>query len=82
MDPPRPPPRPQNRAGTERTSPGAGRGAGHAARAGLVTWHLFGDWRGLLQGPWAGSIAEHDPQLGAGVEQQSIFLPRLAAAYR
>lgn len=46
-----------------------------------LTWKLFGDWRGLLQGPWAGSMQNMHPQLGAAVEQHSIFfterLPRL-----
>jgi uncharacterized protein (DUF2236 family) len=38
-----------------------------------LTWRLFGDWRGLLQGPWAGSMQNMHPQLGAAVEQHSIF---------
>ncbi|WP_422744710.1 oxygenase MpaB family protein [Mycobacterium sp. WMMD1722] len=46
-----------------------------------LTWQLFGDWRGLLQGPWAGSMQNMHPQLGAAVEQHSIFfierIPRL-----
>lgn len=46
-----------------------------------LTWRLFGDWRGLLQGPWAGSMQNMHPQLGAAVEQHSIFfrerIPRL-----
>ena len=46
-----------------------------------LTWKLFGDWRGLLQGPWAGSMQNMHPQLGAAVEQHSIFflerMPRL-----
>lgn len=46
-----------------------------------LTWKLFGDWRGLLQGPWAGSMQNMHPQLGAAVQQHSIFfterLPRL-----
>src|SRR5258708_22444867 len=46
-----------------------------------LTWQLFGDWRGLLQGPWAGSMQNMHPQLGAAVEQHSIFfrerMPRL-----
>src|SRR5690242_10021276 len=46
-----------------------------------LTWQLFGDWRGLLQGPWAGSMQNMHPQLGAAVQQHSIFfierLPRL-----
>lgn len=46
-----------------------------------LTWKLFGDWRGLLQGPWAGSMQNMHPQLGAAVQQHSIFfterIPRL-----
>ena len=46
-----------------------------------MTWKLFGDWRGLLQGPWAGSMQNMHPQLGAAVKDHSIFfterIPRL-----
>lgn len=46
-----------------------------------LTWKLFGDWRGLLQGPWAGSMQNMHPQLGAAVKDHSIFfterIPRL-----
>jgi uncharacterized protein (DUF2236 family) len=46
-----------------------------------LTWKYFGDWRGMLQGPWAGSMQNMHPQLGAAVEQHSIFFqerwPRL-----
>lgn len=46
-----------------------------------LTWQLFGDWRGLLQGPWAGSMQNMHPQLGAAVKDHSIFfterIPRL-----
>jgi uncharacterized protein (DUF2236 family) len=46
-----------------------------------LTWALFGDWRGLLQGPWAGSMQNMHPQLGAAVQDHSIFfterIPRL-----
>lgn len=46
-----------------------------------LTWRLFGDWRGLLQGPWAGSMQNMHPQLGAAVKDHSIFfterIPRL-----
>ena len=46
-----------------------------------LTWQYFGDWRGLLQGPWAGSMQNMHPQLGAAVKDHSIFflerLPRL-----
>ncbi len=30
-----------------------------------LTWKYFGDWRGMLQGPWAGSMQNMHPQLGA-----------------
>jgi uncharacterized protein (DUF2236 family) len=46
-----------------------------------LTWQYFGDWRGLLQGPWAGSMQNMHPQLGAAVKDHSIFfrerIPRL-----
>jgi uncharacterized protein (DUF2236 family) len=46
-----------------------------------LTWRYFGDWRGLLQGPWAGSMQNMHPQLGAAVEEHSTFFrerwPRL-----
>jgi uncharacterized protein (DUF2236 family) len=46
-----------------------------------LTWKYFGDWRGLLQGPWAGSMQNMHPQLGAAVEEHSTFFrerwPRL-----
>lgn len=38
-----------------------------------LTWKYFGDWRGLLQGVWAGSMQNMHPGLGAGVEQHSTF---------
>lgn len=38
-----------------------------------LTWKHFGDWRGLLLGPWAGSLQNMHPQLGAAVEHHSIF---------
>lgn len=38
-----------------------------------LTWRYFGDWRGLLQGLWAGSMQNMHPGLGAGVEQHSRF---------
>ncbi|EOM75425.1 hypothetical protein Rrhod_3223 [Rhodococcus rhodnii LMG 5362] len=37
------------------------------------TWKYFGDWRGLLQGLWAGSMQNMHPGLGAAVEQHSEF---------
>jgi uncharacterized protein (DUF2236 family) len=46
-----------------------------------LTWTYFGDWRGMLQGPWAGSMQNMHPQLGAAVEEHSTFFrerwPRL-----
>jgi uncharacterized protein (DUF2236 family) len=38
-----------------------------------LTWKYFGDWRGMLQGPWAGSMQNMHPQLGAAVEEFSSF---------
>ncbi|MGA9871569.1 MAG: oxygenase MpaB family protein, partial [Rhodococcus sp. (in: high G+C Gram-positive bacteria)] len=38
-----------------------------------LTWKYFGDWRGMLQGVWAGSMQNMHPGLGAGVEEHSIF---------
>ncbi|MDV8003810.1 oxygenase MpaB family protein [Rhodococcus sp. IEGM 1318] len=38
-----------------------------------LTWKYFGDWRGMLQGVWAGSMQNMHPGLGAGVEQHSQF---------
>jgi uncharacterized protein (DUF2236 family) len=38
-----------------------------------VTWRYFGDWRGILQGLWAGSMQNMHPKLGAAVEQHSQF---------
>ena len=35
-----------------------------------LTWKYFGDWRGMLQGVWAGSMQNMHPGLGAGVEEQ------------
>ncbi len=46
-----------------------------------LTWRYFGDWRGMLQGPWAGSMQNMHPQLGAAVVDHSTFFrerwPRL-----
>ncbi len=46
-----------------------------------LTWKYFGQWTGLLQGPWAGSMQNMHPQLGAAVQEHSIFflerIPRL-----
>ena len=46
-----------------------------------LTWRYFGQWTGMLQGPWAGSMQNMHPQLGAAVQQHSIFflerMPRL-----
>jgi len=53
----------------------------HPLGADSLTWRFFGDWRGLLQGPWAGSMQNMHPQLGAAVKEHSIFfserIPRL-----
>lgn len=38
-----------------------------------LTWRYFGDWRGMLQGPWAGSMQNMHPQLGAAVLDHSTF---------
>ncbi|KSU80611.1 oxygenase MpaB family protein [Rhodococcus qingshengii] len=38
-----------------------------------LTWKYFGDWRGMLQGVWAGSMQNMHPGLGAGVEEHSQF---------
>ncbi|WP_370654805.1 oxygenase MpaB family protein [Prescottella sp. R16] len=38
-----------------------------------LTWRYFADWRGMLQGLWAGSMQNMHPGLGAGVEQHSRF---------
>ena len=40
---------------------------------GSLTWKYFGDWRGMLQGPWAGTMQNMHPQLGAAVEEHSTF---------
>lgn len=46
-----------------------------------LTWKYFGQWTGLFQGPWAGSMQNMHPQLGAAVQEHSIFfmerMPRL-----
>ena len=46
-----------------------------------LTWRYFGEWRGVLQGPWAGSMQNMHPQLGAAVMDYSTFFrerwPRL-----
>ncbi|MGH4028815.1 oxygenase MpaB family protein [Actinomycetota bacterium Odt1-20B] len=38
-----------------------------------LTWKYFGDWRGILQALWAGSMQNMHPKLGAAVEQHSDF---------
>ncbi|MFW0872655.1 oxygenase MpaB family protein [Rhodococcoides corynebacterioides] len=38
-----------------------------------LTWRYFGDWRGMLQGPWAGSMQNMHPGLGAAVTEHSTF---------
>lgn len=40
---------------------------------GSLTWRYFGDWRGMLQGPWAGSMQNMHPGLGAAVTEHSTF---------
>lgn len=46
-----------------------------------LTWRYFGQWTGLFQGTWAGSMQNMHPQLGAAVKDHSIFfmerIPRL-----
>ncbi|OBK79985.1 hypothetical protein A5650_07150 [Mycobacterium sp. 1164985.4] len=46
-----------------------------------LTWTYFGQWTGLFQGTWAGSMQNMHPQLGAAVKEHSIFfmerIPRL-----
>src|ERR1700745_2833890 len=46
-----------------------------------LTWRYLWDWRGMLQGPWAGSMQNMHPQLGAAVIDHSTFFrerwPRL-----
>jgi uncharacterized protein (DUF2236 family) len=66
-------------------APARGEGPGDAPPQPLgpdsLTWKYFGDWRGMLQGPWAGSMQNMHPQLGAAVEEHSSFFrerwPRL-----
>jgi uncharacterized protein (DUF2236 family) len=38
-----------------------------------LTWKYFGDWRGILPGPWAGTMQNMHPKLGAAVDQHSEF---------
>src|SRR6185312_14679616 len=38
-----------------------------------LTWQYFGEWRGVLQGPWSGSMQNMHPQLGAAVLDHSTF---------
>ncbi|MFZ2526560.1 MAG: oxygenase MpaB family protein [Rhodococcus sp. (in: high G+C Gram-positive bacteria)] len=38
-----------------------------------LTWKYFGGWRGMLFGPWAGSMQNMHPGLGAAVEEHSQF---------
>ncbi|MDG4665568.1 oxygenase MpaB family protein [Mycobacterium sp. 236(2023)] len=48
-----------------------------------LTWRYFGQWTGMLQGPWAGSMQNMHPQLGAAVQQHSIFfIERMPRLYR
>jgi uncharacterized protein (DUF2236 family) len=48
-----------------------------------LTWRYFGRWTGMLQGPWAGSMQNMHPQLGAAVKDHSIFfMERMPRLYR
>ncbi|MFD6895380.1 oxygenase MpaB family protein [Rhodococcus sp. NPDC060086] len=48
-----------------------------------LTWKYFGGWRGMLFGPWAGSMQNMHPGLGAGVEDHSQFFDeRFERLYR
>ena len=38
-----------------------------------LTRRYFGDWRGMLQGPWAGSMQNMHPQPGDAVIDHSTF---------
>ena len=38
-----------------------------------LTGRYFGDWRGMLQGPWAGSMQNMHPQPGDAVIDHSTF---------
>ncbi|MEC4616368.1 MULTISPECIES: oxygenase MpaB family protein [Tsukamurella] len=38
-----------------------------------ATWLYFGDWRGMLIGPWSGSMQNMHPKLGAAVWEHSDF---------
>lgn len=62
-----------NRCTTAHGTHGVEPRGGQPLGPGSLTWRLFGDWRGLLQGPWAGSMQNMHPQLGAAVEEHSIF---------
>ncbi len=45
-----------------------------------LTWKYFGDWRGMLQGPYAGSMQRHAPAVGCGRRAAFAVLPRALAA--
>jgi uncharacterized protein (DUF2236 family) len=48
-----------------------------------LTWKYFGQWTGMLQGTWAGSMQNMHPQLGAAVKDHSIFfMERMPRLYR
>jgi uncharacterized protein (DUF2236 family) len=48
-----------------------------------LTWKYFGQWTGMLQGSWAGSMQNMHPQLGAAVKDHSIFfMERMPRLYR
>lgn len=38
-----------------------------------LLWRYFGDWRGMLIGPWAGAMQNLHPAIGAAVQYQSSF---------
>jgi uncharacterized protein (DUF2236 family) len=48
-----------------------------------LTWKYFGQWSGMLQTTWAGSMQNMHPQLGAAVKDHSIFfMERMERLYR
>ena len=48
-----------------------------------LTWKYFGQWTGMLQVTWAGSMQNMHPQLGAAVKDHSIFfMERMERLYR
>lgn len=50
---------------------------------GSATWRFFGDWRGMLTGPWSGSMQNMHPTLGTAVwEHSDFFGERWQRVYR